>query len=151
MRTGRLKYQLQPLMPSLPQLRGGNINLRDPHFNSSTVQHDSRLMPEERNKSDSERKESIGQNNESNQQRLKNVEHEERKEGSASKSELKCFPIFDRNAECSGIAERERVANRRRKVKISPPTFNYNKISDHFKPKPRPNDPKDENRRGPGS
>ena len=38
------------------------------------------------------------------------------------------------------------------KVKISPPTFKYNKISDHFKPKPkRPNDPKDEDKRGPGS
>ena len=109
-------------------------------------------MPEERNKSDSERKESLGQNNESNQQRLTNVEHEERKEGSASKSDQKCFPIFDRNAECSGIAERERVSNKKGKVKISPPTFKYNKISDHFKPKPkRPNDPKDEDKRGPGS
>ena len=109
-------------------------------------------MPEESKKSDTERKESLGQNTESNQQRLTNVDHEEKKEGPASKSDEKCFPIFDRNAECSGITKSERVSNKKGKVKIIPPTFKYNKISDHFKPKPkRPNDPKDEDRRGPGS
>ena len=52
-------------------------------------------------------------------------------------SDTKSFPIFNRNA------ERERVLNKNRRV---------NKISDHFKPKPkRPNDPKDEDKRGPGN
>ena len=80
------------------------------------------------------------------------VDHEERKEGSPSNSDKKCFPIFDRNTEYSGITEREKVVSRKKQVKISPPTFKYNKISDHFKPKPRrPNEPKDEDKRGPGS
>ena len=52
----------------------------------------------------------------------------------------------------SGITEREKVVSRKKQVKISPPTFKYNKISDHFKPKPiGPNEPKDEDKRRPGS
>ena len=117
-----------------------------------TVKNDSRLMPEESRRSDSESKECLGQNFERNQQRLTDVDNEERKEGSASHSEKKCFPIFNRSTENSGMAEREKVLNRKSKTKISPPTFKYNKISDHFKPKPRrPNDPKDDEKRGPGS
>ena len=71
---------------------------------------------------------------------------------SASNSDKKCFPIFDRNTEYSGITEREKVVSRKKQVKIIPPTFKYNKISDHFKPKPiGPNEPKDEDKRRPGS
>ena len=102
-------------------------------------------------KSDTESKECLSKKNEKNQQRLTNVDHEEKKEGSAPISEKKCFPIFNRNAENSGSVEREKVS-KRSKVKISPPTFKYNKISDHFKPKPRrPNDSEDEEKRGPGN
>ena len=119
---------------------------------NSTVQQDSSLMPEEREKSETERKECLGQNKERCQQGLINVDHDKRKEGSASNSEKKCFPIFNRSTENSGIAEREKVVSRKKQVKISPPTFKCNKISDHFKPKPRrPNEPKDEDKRGPGS
>ena len=46
---------------------------------NATVQQDSRLMPEERKKAVTERKESLGKNNESKQQRLTDVDHEERK------------------------------------------------------------------------
>ena len=89
---------------------------------------------------------------ERNQQRLTDVDNEERKEGSASHSEKKCFPVFNRSTENSGIAEREKVVNKKKQVKINPPTFKFNKISDHFKPKPRrPNDSKDEDKRRPGS
>ena len=109
-------------------------------------------MPEESRQSDSESKECLGQNYERNQQRLTDVDNEERKEGSASNSEKKCFPVLNISTENLGIAEREKVLNRKKKVKISPPTFKYKKISDHFKPKPRrPNDPKDDEKRGPGS
>ena len=124
------------------------------HFvkQNSTVQQDSSLVPEEREKSETERKECLGQNKERCQQRLINVDHDKRKEGSASNSEKKCFPLFNRSTENSGIAKREKVLNRKSKAKISPPTFKYDKISDHFKPKPRrPNDSKDEDKRRPGS
>ena len=44
------------------------------------------------------------------------------------------------------------MSSKKGRVKISPPTFKYNKISDHFKPKPRrPNDSEDEEKRGPGN
>ena len=109
-------------------------------------------MSEESLRTETERKECLGKNNDRNQQRLTNVDHEEKKEGLAPNSEKKCFPIFNRSTENSGIAEREKVSSKKGRVKISPPTFKYNKISDHFKPEPRrPNDSKDEEKRGPGS
>ena len=108
-------------------------------------------MPEERNGKDKEGPDSSGKETSHDQQEPVIDQHKLRKESPASNSEQKYFPLFSQSFVCSSEDNRGKGGLRKpRQSKINPPTFNYPKISDHFRPKTasRPNDHKDNEGRG---
>ena len=70
-------------------------------------------------------------------------------EGPDSNSDQKYFPVFSQIIVRSEVKREKDRPRKSKQTKIIPPTFNYNKISDHFSK--LPNDQRDDERRGRGS
>ena len=113
------------------------------------VQNKPRMMPEERRSNDIVDSDSTEKKPSSDQQEPINVQNNLRMEGPDSNSDQKYFPLFSRNIVRSEVKREKDRPRKSKQTKIIPPTFNYNKISDHFSK--LPNDQRDDEKRGRGS
>ena len=112
-------------------------------------------MSELRKCTDKEGRVSSDQSQSLDQKKPIQSQHKLKKEGSASESGQKYFPLFSQSIDGSSEVKRERGKNRKpaKQKSLTPPTFNHHKISKYFSPKigtKLPNEREDEERRGHG-
>ena len=129
------------------------LNKRRKYKTKKHVPNKASIMPEVRNRTDMVGSDSSEQTQSHDQQEPVNVQHNLRREGPASNSDQKYFPLFSQSIACPEVKKGRGRPRKPNQIKIIPPTFNYLKISDHFRHKTDyklPNEPKDEEKRGRG-